>query len=170
MVGESESNVALLNEDVDVVQLIGFQIGTKLFGATILTVREILRNPVVEQKNSGAPDFVRGLIRLRGVYLPLVSLGGILGVDGRRGLDDRPWVLIGLAGRRRVGFLVDGVIPIVRMRADAILPPPEMLLSGLRSKYIRGVCETDKGMMMIVALDRIFRDDEVSVLESIPVK
>lgn len=158
--------MALVFDQEDIVQLVGFHMGSKLFGASILTVREILRAPSVEAM-SGAPALVNGITRLRGAVIPVVSLGNILGVPENRGTHDKPWMLIGLAGRRRVGFIVDGVTPIVRIQTDAIQPPPEMLLSGLRTKYIRGVCETAKGMLVIVELDRIFREEEIKALESI---
>lgn len=156
--------LALIIDQEDIIQLVGFRIGQKLFGASILNVREILRDPKIESID-GVPDFVQGAARIRGQVLPIVHLGGILGLKTSPKDDEKLWVLIAQTDKRNVGYIVDAVMPIIRVRKDAILPAPELILSGLRSKYIKGVCETDKGLIVIMDLEHMLLDDELYAMD-----
>lgn len=158
--------MALIFDQEDVVQLVGFRVGPKLFGANILTVSEILRDPAIDALGD-MPPFIEGIVRLRGTVTPVVSLGMILGLPMLEPGQEKRWVLIAQAGKHRVGFIIDSVTPIIRIKADTILQPPDLIRSGVRSKYIRGVCETDKGLLMIVDLDRMLLDDEIKAMEQI---
>lgn len=156
--------MALILDHDDVVQLVGFHIGPKLFGTSILAVSEILRNPAIDAV-AGAPAFVEGVVRLRGAVAPVVNLGSILGAPGTDDGGDRPWVLMVRAGNRLMGFIVDSVTPIIRIKTDAILPPPDLIMAGMRGKYIRGVCETDRGLLIIADMERLLLDDEIKAME-----
>lgn len=160
--------MALIFDQEDVVQLVGFRVGPKLFGANILTVSEILRDPAIDALGD-TPPFIEGIVRLRGTVTPVVNLGMILGLPKPKTGQEKRWVLIAQAGKHRVGFIIDSVTPIIRIKADTILQPPDLIISGMRSKYIRGVCETDKGLLMIVDLDRMLLDDEIKAMEQINV-
>ena len=156
--------MALVFDQEDVLQLVGFHVGPKLFGADILKVREILRDPKIET-GIQAPQFVEGLIHLRGEMLPVVDLGRILGLP--RDMDktgDRVWVLVGQLGEKSIGYLIDEVTPIIRTNIDAVFPAPDIILSGVRSKYINGVCETERGLLVVVDLDQILLEDEVKAI------
>lgn len=164
---KSERIVALIFDQEDVLQLVGFHVGPKLFGANILSVREILRDPVIVSVND-APSFIEGIVRLRGEMMPIVDLGGILGMPAA-GERDRFWVLVAQAGKKSIGYIVDAVTPIIRVKTDAVFPAPDLILTGLRSKYIHGVCETEDGLLVIVELDRMLLADEVHAVEKLTV-
>ncbi|MDA8138427.1 MAG: chemotaxis protein CheW [Desulfobacteraceae bacterium] len=159
--------MALIFDQEDILQLVGFKVGSKLFGANILTVREILRDPVINSVGN-VPSFVEGIIRLRGEVLPIIDLGRLLGVTvlAQR---ERIWALVAQAGKKRVGYIVDGVTPIIRVKTNAVFPAPDIIMQGLRSKYISGVCETDKGLLVVVELDRILLDDEVNAMNKLAI-
>jgi purine-binding chemotaxis protein CheW len=167
MISKSEHAVALIFDQEDILQLVGFKVGSKLFGANILTVREILRDPVIDSVGN-LPSFVEGIIRLRGEVLPIIDLGKLLGVptSAERG---RIWALIAQAGKRRVGYVVDAVTPIIRVKTDLVFPAPDIIMQGMRSKYISGVCETDKGLLVVVDLSRILLDDEVNAMNKLTI-
>jgi purine-binding chemotaxis protein CheW len=164
-----ERNVALIFDQEDVIKMIGFHVGSRFFGAQILTVREILRSPVIEAAQ-GAPSFVKGITRLRGAILPIVDLGRLIGQGGTAVNREKTWVIVASAGGRNVGYIVDSVTPIIRIKTSAILPAPEIILAGLRSKYIQGVCETDKGILFIANLDCMLVEDEVNAIGKMAVK
>lgn len=161
--------MALIIDQDDIVQLVGFRIGTKLFGANILNVREILRDPSIDTID-GAPDFVQGISRIRGQVLPIIDLGRMLGVAADSKSGEKIWVLVAQAGKRNVGYVVDSVTPIIRVKTETILPTPDIILHSMRSKYINGVCETDKGLLVMVDLNRILVDDEVNAVDKVVVK
>lgn len=151
----------------DVVQIIGFNVGEKLYGADILSIREILRDPVIEPVDK-SPDFIEGIVRLRGEVIPIIDLthrlaGGRL--NGANGNKD--WVLIAQSGGVTTGYVVDAVTHIHKIGADTILPAPELILAGLRSQYMRGVCDTEKGLLVVLDLDRMLVNDEIHAIRQL---
>jgi purine-binding chemotaxis protein CheW len=156
--------LALIIDQEDIIQLVGFRIGQKLFGTNILNVREILRDPKMDTIEGG-PDFVQGVARIRGQVLPVVNLASILGLKPSPKDDEKLWVLVTHAGKRSIGYIVDSVMPIIRVRKDATLPAPDIFLSGWRGKYIKGVCETDKGLIVIMDLEHMLLDDEIKAMD-----
>ncbi|MBI5064009.1 MAG: chemotaxis protein CheW [Desulfatitalea sp.] len=100
------SKVALIFDQEDVIKLVGFHVGARFFGAKILTVREILRSPVI-QAAPEAPAFIRGITRLRGVILPIIDLGKLIGQAGPVVKRDKTWIIVAPAGNRNVGYIVD---------------------------------------------------------------
>ncbi len=156
--------MALSLDQENIVQLIGFHVGPKLLGADILTIREILREPEVGEVIA-APRFVEGITQLRGQVIPIVNLGHLMGVSPSALGDEKSWVLVAQAGSRQAGYRVDSVTPILRVREDSILPAPDIILSGLRSKYIRGVTETQRGLLVVVDLERMLNGEEVAALD-----
>ena len=155
--------MALILDQENIVQLIGFNVGPKLLGADILTIREILREPTIGEA-VGAPPFVSGIVQLRGQVIPIVDLRSVIGIGPPDKELDKPWVLVGQAGAYQVGYRIDSVTPILRVEEDAILPAPDIIVSGLRSKYIRGVCETEKGLLVVVSLENFLDEEEINAL------
>jgi purine-binding chemotaxis protein CheW len=146
------------------VQLIGFYAGGKLYGVNILMTREILRDSIIEPIPN-APAFIDGSVRIRGEVIPVVNLKKRLGKAYSGEPSDENWVLIANAGDRVLAFLVDSVTRILKIRVDSILPPPDLILSGLRSQYIQGVCSSEFGMLVVLDLNRMFGVDEIKALK-----
>ncbi len=160
----------LLNNTEEIIQLIGFHVGEKLFGADILSVREILREPAIEVVD-GAPGIVSGVIRLRGQTIPVVNLRQRLGGTAGRTVDGAPiWVLITQIGDATLGLITDGVTRIFRIDPSTILPAPDIIVSGLTTPYIRGVCESEMGMLVVLNFDRLFTPDEIKAVKMMDVK
>ncbi len=148
------------------VQLIGFYAGQKLFGADILAVREILRGPQIDPIEN-CPEFIRGIIQLRDESIPIINLKQRLNKETELVSDELFWVLVAKAGDRVVGYLVDSVTRILKIGKDAIMSAPELVLAGLRSQYIRGVCKTDLGLLVVLDLDRMLAEDEIKALNKL---
>jgi len=160
----------LLNNTEEIVQLIGFHVGEKFFGADILSVREILREPAIEVVDK-APEIIAGVIRLRGQTIPVVNLRQRLGSASGEIEDGDPlWVLITQIGDATLGLIADGVTRIFRIDPSTILPAPEIIVSGLATPYIRGVCESEMGMLVVLNFDRLFTADEISAVKMMDVK
>ncbi len=160
----------LLNNTEDIIQLIGFHVGEKLFGADILSIREILREPTIE-KAEKMPDIVAGIIRLRGEAIPVVDLRRRIGrTAGKIDEGAQTWVLVTQIGEATMGLVADGVTRILRIDPGNILPAPEIIVSGLATPYIRGVCETDLGMLVALNFDRLFTAEEIQSVKMMDVK
>lgn len=160
----------LLNTTEDIIQLIGFQVGERSFGADILSVREILREPII-QSVENAPDIISGIIRLRGQAIPIVNLRKRLGENAGQSGDAAPiWVLIAFIGDTTLGMIVDNVTRILRIDPSTILPAPEIIVSGLATPYIKGVCESEIGMLVVLNFDRLFTADDIKAVKMMDVK
>lgn len=155
--------LVLASEKENTIQLIGFRAGGKLFGVDILAIREILRHAALEPVQN-APPFVAGGIRIRGAVIPAVDLKKRLGKPQPSDATDRSWVLIARIGNFDLGFLVDSVTRILKVESDDILPAPDLILSGMRSQYLQGVCNAEVGTLVVLDFNRLLTADEMKAL------
>ena len=149
-----------LSETEDVLQMVGFTLAGELFGVDILVVQEIIKGmPITGIPD--APDFIEGVINLRGNIIPVIDLRKRLNLPQEKKEEDRdPWTLILNVGGRTTGFVVDHVTRVIKVPAGAIKPPPEMVLSAHKSQYISGVCKLNEKLMTVLDFNRILVVDE----------
>ncbi len=148
------------------IQLIGFYAGGKFFGVDILTIREILRDPLIEPIQN-APAFIEGCVRIRGEVVPVISLKKRFGNARSTHQSDQYWVLITSVSGRVFGLIVDSVTRILKINENSILAAPDIILSGLRRQYIQGVCNTELGMLVVLDLNRMLGVDEIQALKKV---
>jgi purine-binding chemotaxis protein CheW len=147
-------------EAEDIVQMVGFIVAEELFGVNILMVQEIIKDQEITAIPD-APDFVVGVINLRGNIIPVLDLHERLKLTADRSSErERSWILVLNIGGRVTGFLVDRVTRVIKVQANKIKPPPELVVQGLNSDYIRGVCKQDKQLLAILDFNRILLVDE----------
>lgn len=160
--GQAES----FSEEDQLMQLVGFKIGTELFGVSILKVQEIIRSaPITTVPNS--PDFIEGIINLRGNIVPVIDLRKRLNILNKESDYERSWILILNVADRVTGFIVDFVTKVMKIDENTVEPPPDIVVAGLESQYIRGVCKLDKNLLILLDFNRILRVDEFKKLKDI---
>ncbi len=154
-------------ETEDVVQLVGFEVSDELFGVDILMVQEILKDITVTAIPD-APEFIVGVVNLRGNIIPVINLRKRLKLSGDiPSNEDEVWIVILNIGDRVTGFLVDRVTNVMKVPTKSIKPPPELVVSdGLKSDYIRGVCKQNKKLLAILDFNRILLVDEFKKLSA----
>ena len=146
-------------------QLIGFVIGEELFGVDILTVQEIIRDTTITAIPD-APDFLEGVINLRGRIVPVIDLRKRLKLVAPDQLNPDPWIVILTVEGRVTGFLVDRVTKVLNVPKESIKPPPDMVVAGLKSQYIQGVCKMDQRLLILLNFSRILLVEEIRKLKS----
>ncbi len=146
-------------------QLVGFVIGNELFGVNILTVQEIIRDATITAIPD-APDFLEGVINLRGSIIPVIDLRKRLKLVQPAHLGTESWIIILTVEGRVTGFMVDRVTKVLNVPADSIKPPPDIVMSGLKSQYIQGVCKLDQRLLILLDFSRILMVDEIKKLKS----
>ncbi|MCK5517424.1 MAG: chemotaxis protein CheW [Desulfobulbaceae bacterium] len=152
------------SEKEQLMQLVGFTIGKEQFGVDILMVQEIIRAaPITSVPNS--PDFIEGVINLRGNIIPVIELRKRLNLF-REGENDDTWILILDIEGKVTGFIVDSVTKVLKILESSIEPPPEVVVAGLESQYIRGVCDTGETLLILLDFNRILLLDELSTLKT----
>lgn len=137
------------SEREDLMQLVGFKIGDELFGVDILMVQEIIRSaPITAVPNS--PEFVEGVINLRGDIIPVIDLRKRLNLFLGEAEKRKNWILILNIDDRVTGFVVDRVTKVLKVDEEAIEPAPEIVVAGLDSQYIRGVCDIGENKLLVL--------------------
>ncbi|MDM8515899.1 chemotaxis protein CheW [Desulfobacterales bacterium HSG16] len=154
-----------VDQEADLItQLVGFKIGREYFGVDILMVQEIIRStPITRVPNS--PEFIEGVINLRGSIIPVIELRKRLNLYKDKNKDGKVWILIINVDERVTGFIVDSVTKVLKIRTDSIEPPPDIVTAGLSSQYIRGVCEIDDGLLILLDFARILNIEEIKKLK-----
>ena len=152
----------------DLLQLVGFTLGEEDFGVDILSVQEI--NRVTEiTKIPSTPDFVKGVINLRGNVIPVIDLRKRLGMPEREH-DKQTRIIVADVEDRTVGLVVDAVSEVIRMDANLVEPPPEIILgAGDKGRYIKGVGKLDDKLLMLLDINSMFsrqEQDQLSEIES----
>ena len=129
------SELAPTDEDAQMAEFLGFQIGDEPYALPLSSVREILRPPPVTEVPRG-PAAVLGIISVRGQVTTLVDLRRRLKMPERE-IDGRSRVLLVARGSEVMGLLVDRVLQVYRIRED------EMELASVlgtdTSNYIMGI-------------------------------
>jgi purine-binding chemotaxis protein CheW len=133
-------------------ELIAFRIGEQEFCVEVMSVREI-RGWTPATPVPQAPSFVRGIINLRGVLLPIVDLAARLGYPSAEPTA-RSVIMVAEVGDQDIGLLVDGVSDIFTVEEDQIQPTPDVASDQART-YVRGVISIDKRMVSVIATENI---------------
>lgn len=133
-------------------QFITFHTADQEFGADIMVIREI-RGWTDTTPLPHAPDFVRGVINLRGVVLPVVDLKALLG-GGRTDVNIKHVIVVVKASDRTIGLLVDAVSDILTVTASEIQPTPD-LARDRQAVFFEGIAVLDQRMVTILSLARL---------------
>jgi purine-binding chemotaxis protein CheW len=151
-------------QDAELIQLVTFSIGEEEFGVDILKVQEIIRMMEIT-KVPKAPDFVEGVINLRGNVIPIVDLRKRFGLE-TRDRDKNTRTIVIEINNMIVGFIVDAVSEVLRIPADTVEPPPPVV-AGLEAEYISGVGKLEDRLLILLDLDRLLSSEEVDVLAQV---
>ena len=139
-------------------EFIVFKIGDQEFCVEITSTREIRGwTPSTVLPNS--PDFLLGVINLRGTILPIVDLGRRLGV-ATEGPTERHVVIVVQVEEKIFGLLVDSVSDILDVNNEDLRPVPE-LDSQLAEDFFSRVIVLDKRIICEIRLDSLIPNDEV---------
>ena len=133
-------------------QLITFQLGDQILGVDIMAIREIRAwSPATPLPN--VPPYVRGVVNLRGVVLPVFDLRHRL-TWGVTDPSARHVIIVVRIGEQLQGIIVDAVNDIVSIHPDAMQPVPDMGDTEA-SRFLEGLATIDNRMILVLALDRL---------------
>lgn len=150
-------------QNEELLQLVSFNIGQEEFGLGIQSIQEI--NRMVEiTRVPNSPEFVTGVINLRGKVIPIINLRKRFGFPPKE--DDRNTrIIVVELGGMVVGFTVDAVSEVLRIPKNITEPPPSMV-AGIGSEYITAVAKLENRLLILLDLERILKDKEKQQLES----
>lgn len=144
-------------QDSEVTQWVTFHLGEETFGINVMQVQEVLRMTEIAPV-PGAPDYVLGIINLRGNVVTVMDTRKRFGLAQQES-DDSTRIVIIEAGEQVVGILVDSVAEVVYLKQSEIENAPKVG-NNESSRYIQGVANRDEGLLILVDLDKLLTDEE----------
>lgn len=133
------------------------------YGVPITQVQEIIRL-VAPTRLPQVPDFVEGIINLRGSIIPIVDLKKRFGMAaGGKQADEARVIVVQVEGQT-VGIVVDEVAEVLRIATGSIEPPPT-IIGGITAEYLTGVGKVDNRLLVLLDMDRILSEVEKKKLE-----
>lgn len=149
----------------EIIQLVSFELEGEEYGIDVLAVREIIRMPAIT-KMPNTPDYVDGIINLRGTVVPIISLRRRFGLYEREG-DRNSRIVVMELGGGLTGFVVDAVAEVIRMSSAEIQPSPAIVQGNAAQECITGVINHAERLLIVLDLNRLFSDDEKAAFEAL---
>ncbi len=156
--------VMVESQSEGLLQLVSFNLGKEEFAVDILKIQEI--NRMVEiTKVPKSPEFVEGVINLRGKVIPIIDLRKRFNLPGSENTKQTRIVVVDI-DNKVVGLVVDAVSEVLRLPTNTVEPPPP-IVAGIDSEYISGVGKLEDRLLILPELDKVLSKDEKKVLETV---
>lgn len=163
-----QNNVQIIGEksdrDIAGQEYLAFKLGKEEYGIDILKVQEI-RGYETVTRIANAPDFIKGVVNLRGIIVPIVDMRIKFNL-GEPTYDQFTVVIILNIGGRVVGMVVDSVSDVITLSPDQIKPAPEMG-TALNTDYLVGLGTIDERMLILVDIDKLMSSAEMGLIDKI---
>lgn len=145
-------------------QLVVFKLMDQHYGVNISSVCEIIRMERVT-RIPRTPDFVEGVIKLRGKSIPVIDLRKRFGLDGAEDVSSCKIMVVEIDGMT-VGLVVDEVTEVKRIPVESIEPPPPAA-SGIDAAFLQGIVLLEEDMIILLDLNKVLYRQEMKELASI---
>lgn len=142
-------------------QLVVFQLAGETYGVNIGSVHEIIRMQEIT-KVPRTPDFVEGVINLRGRIIPVIDLRKRFYLPLQEKTQSSRIIVIEMDSVT-VGMIVDSVSEVIRLPLNEIEPAPPMV-GGVDATYLRGVGKREKGLIVLLDLNQVLKGEEKAEL------
>lgn len=151
-------------DEISMSEYLAFKLGKEEYGLDILKVQEI-RGYEAVTRVAGVPDFVKGVINLRGIIVPIVDMRLKFKL-GEPSYDQFTVVIILNIPGKVVGIVVDGVSDVITLKPDQVKPPPEVgnALSG--GDYIVGLGTLDERMLILLDIEKLMSSKDMGLIDA----
>ncbi len=149
----------------DELQLVVFMIGNEEFGVEITNVQEIIRMTSITRIPQ-APNYVRGIINLRGRIIVVLNLNVIMGTESKE-QDENTRIMVASIGETVMGFMVDSVSEVIRLPHKNIEPAPAVIANKLDTEYVRGVGKMEDRLLILLDLHKLLSANELHSVHTI---
>ena len=153
-------DIDLENEDTQKDKFLTFQLGKEDYGIEIKHVTEIVGIQKITDVPD-MPDFIRGVINLRGQVIPVMDVRLRFKMEPRE-YDDRTCVVVVNIKGTAIGLVVDTVNEVADISAEQISPPPKVNTD--ESRYILGMGKINNEVKILLEVDKLIYQEELSKL------
>ncbi len=150
----------------ELLQLVSFHLDEEEFGVDILNIQGINRmEEITGVPNS--PEYVKGIINLRGQVIPIIDLRKRLGLSEKKPNKDTRIIIVEIK-EAVIGFVVDSVNEVLRIPSNIIVPPPQMI-AGIDSEYITAVGKLEDRLLILLDLEQVLSIREKEEIKGLDV-
>ncbi|MFA9273995.1 MAG: chemotaxis protein CheW [Candidatus Aquirickettsiella gammari] len=146
----------------EVSQFLAFTLGDEEYGLALLQVQELREYEKVTQI-ANAPAFLKGVINLRGIIVPIMDMRIKLGLANITYNELTVVIILNIRGRT-VGMVVDSVSDVISLNPEHMKPAPEMG-TAVGTDYLIGLGTIDERMIILVDIERMLSSSEIGLLE-----
>ena len=146
----------------DEQQLVVFDLSTEAYGVDIGAVREIIRLQDIT-KVPRTPEFVEGVINLRGKVIPVVDLRKRFGLPAGEESKENRIVVVDI-GAQDIGVIVDAVTEVLRIDTGSVEPPSSVITTA-DSEYLLGIAKLDSRLIILLDLEQVLTEVEHNSLQ-----
>ncbi len=140
-----------------ILQLVGFSLANEIYAVDITRIKEIIRITEIT-KVPKAPEFVEGVINLRGSVIPVINLRKKVRMEIKEFDKDTRIIIVEIKGMT-IGFIVDAVKEVLRIPENLVAPPPELAV-GKKADYITSVAKFNDELIIIMDTEKVLSKDE----------
>ena len=146
------------------INLVTFKLGNNEYAIDIMQAKEIIKMEKITLIPN-APDYVEGVINLRGNIIPIVDLKKRFNLDENEE-EKNTGIIIVKIDDVDMGIIIDAISKVVSIATSNIQPPPPML-SGIGQKYIKGVAKLEDKLLVVLDLEKLIVGDDDDTEENI---
>jgi purine-binding chemotaxis protein CheW len=143
-------------------ELLTFTLGKEEYGIDILKVQEIRGYDAVTTI-ANSPDFIKGVINLRGIIVPIIDMRIKFNLDNVTYNELTVVIILNIA-KRVVGMVVDGVSDVIALTSDQLKPAPEFS-SSMDAQYITGLGTVDERMIIVIDIEKLMTSRDMDLVE-----
>ncbi len=154
---EANNNVTKGANGSELLRWVTFHLDHEIYGVTVMQVREVLRYTEIAPV-PGAPDYVLGIINLRGNVVTVIDIRMRFGLPPAE-ITENTRIVIIEAEKQVIGILVDSVAEVVDLNVDDIDPAPNVGTEE-SAKFIKGVSNSKDDLLILIDLNKLLTDDE----------
>jgi purine-binding chemotaxis protein CheW len=141
-----------------------FKLGAEEYGMDILKVQEI-RSYEQPTRIANAPDFIKGVVNLRGVIVPIVDLRIKLGCPTAE-YNSFTVVIVLNVKNRVVGAVVDSVSDVLELNRDSVRPAPELNAGTVDTRFITGIGTVNDRMLILMDIEGLMSSADMGLMEA----
>ncbi len=153
------------NKSTEIESYLSFKLMNEIFAINVGKVLEILEMMTITRVPK-VPGYMRGVINLRGSVLPVIDTRQKFGFPLKENTIDTCIVVLDIQIEGEsvtIGALVDGVSEVLSIKTSEIEPPPSIGIK-YKSEFIDGMWKREEAFIMLLNIDKVFTQDEVSIL------
>ncbi len=145
-------------------EFLSFKLGAEEYGIEILKVQEI-RGYEKPTRMAGVPDFIKGVVNLRGIIVPIVDMRIKFDLATVEYNEFTVVIILNMAGRV-MGIVVDGVSDVTTLSADQIKPAPDFSAIA-DTRYVIGLGTIDERMLILIDIEKLMSDGDMGLVNNL---